>query len=78
MSDGVLIAIIGLMGSGLGSLCGMGIGIKLITYRIEQLEKRVEKHNNVIDRTYKLESEVAVIKNDIKSTNHVVDELKER
>lgn len=78
MSEGVVVALVGLLGSGLGSLCGMGIGIKLITYRIEQLEKRVEKHNNVIDRTYKLESDVAVIKNDIKTTNHIVEELKER
>lgn len=78
MSEGVLIALVGLLGSAIGSLCGMGIGIKLITYRIEQLEKRVEKHNNVIDRTYKLEGEVAVIKNEIKTTNHVIDELKER
>ena len=78
MSDAVLVAILTLVGSGIGSLCGVVISVKLITYRIEQLEKRVEKHNNVIDRTYKLESEVAVIKNDIKSTNHVVEELKER
>ena len=31
-------------------------------YRIDQLEKVVEKHNNVIDRTYRLEQDVAVIK----------------
>lgn len=78
MSDAVLAAIIGLLGSAIGSLGGFVICIKLITYRIEQLEKRVEKHNNVIDRTYKLEGEVAVIKNDIKTTNHVIEELKER
>ena len=37
MSEGVMVVLIGLLGSGIGSLCGMGKGIKLITYRIEQL-----------------------------------------
>ncbi len=38
---------------------------KLITYRIEQLEKKVDKHNSVIDRTYHLEAEVEVIETEI-------------
>lgn len=39
---------------------------KLIEYRIDQLEKKVDKHNTIIERTYQLEKEVAVIKDDIK------------
>lgn len=77
MSDGVLAAIIALAGSGLGSLGGVLISNKLTNYRIEQLEKKVEKHNNVIDRTYKLESEVVVIKNDMKVANHRIKDLEE-
>ena len=38
---------------------------KLMAYRIEQLEKKVDKHNSVIDRTYHLEAEVEVIENQI-------------
>ena len=38
---------------------------KLITYRIDQLEKRVDKHNNVIDRTYKLEERVALLEDNV-------------
>lgn len=30
----------------------------LIKYRVEQLEKKVEKHNNIIERVYKLEQKV--------------------
>ena len=45
--------------------------IKLIKYRIEQLEKKVDKHNTVVERTYHLEDDIKYIKEDIK-------ELKER
>ena len=39
----------------------------LIEYRLGQLEKKVDLHNSVIDRTYELEKQVAVIKEDIKN-----------
>lgn len=35
--------------------------VNLIEYKLEELTKRVEKHNSVIERTYKLESKVAVV-----------------
>lgn len=38
---------------------------KLIAYRIEQLEKKVDKHNSVIERVYQLEKDVAVIEDHI-------------
>lgn len=38
---------------------------KLLEYRLEQLEKKVDKHNNLIERTYELEKEVAVLKDDM-------------
>lgn len=39
----------------------------LIEYRLQQLEKKVDLHNTVIDRTYELEKQVAVIKEDLKN-----------
>lgn len=39
----------------------------LIEYRLQQLEKKVDLHNSVIDRTYELEKQVAVIKEDLKN-----------
>lgn len=39
--------------------------VNLIEYKLEELTKRVEKHNSVIERTYKLESKVAVIETKI-------------
>lgn len=40
---------------------------KLMAYRIEQLEKKVDKHNSVIDRTYHLEAQVEVLENEIEN-----------
>ena len=37
----------------------------LIAYRLEELEKKQDKHNSVIERTYKLEQDVAVIKEQV-------------
>lgn len=66
MSDTIIVAIIGFAGSCAGSLAGIG----LIKYRIEQLEKKVEKHNNVMERTFKLEEDVKYLKEDIKELKH--------
>ena len=65
MSDAVLIAILSMVGTLIGSLMGILAANKLTNYRIEQLEKRVEKHNNVIERVYKLEKDEAVMKEEI-------------
>lgn len=57
--------IVSLIGTLLGSLFGILAANRLTNYRIEQLEKRVEKHNNVIERVYKLEKNEAVIEEEI-------------
>ena len=55
MTEAVIVAILSLIGTFAGSFSGM----KLISYRIEQLEKRVEEHNNVIKRTFILEEKMS-------------------
>lgn len=47
----------------------------LMEYRIEQLEKKVDIHNSVIDRTYKLEADTEVQANDIKTLYKKIDKL---
>lgn len=47
----------------------------LISYKLEELTKRVDKHNNVIERMYKLEKTVAVQQQDIKVANHRIEDL---
>lgn len=75
MDNAIIVSLIGLAGSALGSLCGVLVNTKLSNYRIEQLEKKVDKHNHVIDRVYKLEQRDAVIKEEIIVANHRIDDL---
>ena len=62
MSDTIIVAILGFAGSCIGSLAGIG----LIKYRIGQLEKKVEKHNSIVERTFVLEEDVKYLKEDIR------------
>lgn len=78
MSDAVLVALIGLAGSGLGSVLGILVSSKLTQYRLEQLEKRVQAHNNLIERTYKLEERTELQEEKIKVANHRIDDLERR
>lgn len=61
MIGSIIVAVLSFLGTCIGSLAG----IKLIKYRIEQLEKKVDKHNTVIERTYKLEEDVKLIKEEV-------------
>ena len=67
MSESILVSILSLFGTLIGSLCGILTANKLTLYRIQQLEKKVEKHNSVIDRVYKLEKNEAVMQEEIDS-----------
>lgn len=75
MSETIIVAILSLIGTLAGSLLGIVAANKLVIYRIEQLEKKVEKHNNVLERVYDLEKSEAVIKEEIKVANHRIDDL---
>lgn len=75
MSDTVVVALIGLVGSLLGSLIGVIVSSKLTQYRIEQLEKKVDKHNHVVERMYALEERVTVTEEKIKVENHRINDL---
>ena len=66
MSEAVLIALIGLAGSAIGAFAGVMASAKLTQYRLERLEEKVNKHNNLIERTYKLEGRMTEAEHDIK------------
>lgn len=65
MSEVVFVAILSLVGTLIGTFGGIMAANKLVVYRIDQLEKKVEKHNNVIERVYKLEKDEAVMQEEI-------------
>jgi len=64
MPDTVVVAILSLI----GTLAGSFGGTQLVKYRIEQLEKKVEKHNSVVERTFLLEEKMKV-------ANHRIEDL---
>lgn len=65
MSETVLVAVLSLIGTLAGTFGGIVVGSKLTNYRLERLEKEVEKHNNVIERTIKLEGEMKEVQHEI-------------
>lgn len=79
MATEIWVALITLVGTLIGTFSGIvGNGTKLINYRIEQLEKKVDKHNQVIDRVYKLEQNDAVYTEKIRVANHRIDDLEKQ
>ena len=77
MSETILVALIGLAGSGAGAFGGILVSSKLTQYRLEQLEKKVEVHNQVIDRVYKLEERTELQEEKIKVANHRIEDLEQ-
>lgn len=71
----VIVAVLSLIGSLVGTLGGIALNSKLSNYRIEQLEKKVDKHNNIIERMYKAEENINLLDEKIKVANHRIDDL---
>ena len=66
MSETIIIGLLTLLGTLIGTFGGIVTSSKLSNYRIEQLEKKVEQHNSIIERTYILEGNVKEIQHEIK------------
>ena len=65
MSETVIVAILSLLGTLLGTFGGILAANKLTNYRLQQLEKKVEEHNNLVVRMYKLEKQQAIDEEEI-------------
>lgn len=68
--ENLLNSLIPVIGTVLGSFFGVVASSRLTNHRLEQLEKKVEKHNSVIERTFRLEEQV-------KAANHRIADLEE-
>ena len=66
MDSTIWVAVLGCLGTIIGSMLGVVASSKLTNFRLQQLESKVEKHNSVIERTFKLEGQVTEIFHDIK------------
>jgi hypothetical protein len=75
MDSTIVIALISFAGTLMGTFGGIITSNKLTNYRIEELERKVEKHNKVVERVYVLEKDKAVFEEEMKVANHRIDDL---
>ena len=66
MNSEIMVSVLSLCGTLIGTIGGILVSNKLTNYRIQQLEEKVNKHNNLIDRMYKVENRVSLIEDEMK------------
>lgn len=67
----IIVSLITLVGTVLTVISGS----KLTAYRIQKLEEKVQAHNNLIDRMYKVEQRIEVDENRLKVSEHRIEDL---
>jgi len=75
MSEAIIVAILSLVGTAIGSVVSVLTANRLTNYKIDALQKQVEKHNQVVERTFRLEEHSAVVDEQIKVVNHRISDL---
>ena len=66
MTSEIIVALLGLCGTLAGSFLGVLAAGKLTQYRLQQLEEKVNKHNNIVERTFILEGRMTEAEHDIR------------
>lgn len=75
MTETIIVAAISLLGTLAGAYFSNKKSTALISYRLEQLEKKVDKHNQVVERTYELERQEAILEEKMREANHRIEDL---
>lgn len=79
MNETIIVALLSLAGTLVGSFFAQRKSSALIAYRLEELEQKVQAHNNLVERMYKIEERTEVQEEKIKVANHRIEDLeKER
>jgi hypothetical protein len=78
MSGTVIVALISLAGTLCGTFGGILMSNKLTNYRIEQLEQQVEKHNKLVERTFRLEEQQQLTDERVRVANHRIEDLERK
>jgi hypothetical protein len=66
LSETIIVALLSLTGTAIGSVVGIITSQKLTEYRLKQLEDKVQKHNEVVERTFRLEGRMDEAEHDIR------------
>lgn len=75
MEPTIVAALLAFGGSLIGTFAGIITSSKLTEYRLKELEKKVEKHNNLVERMFILEDRINVQEEKIRVANHRIDDL---
>lgn len=71
LNEGIWIALIGFVGTAIGTFGGILASAKLTNYRLSRLEEKVDKHNTIIERTFILEEQMKVANHRIADLEHL-------
>jgi hypothetical protein len=75
MSDVVIVGLLSLLGTLGGTFGGILASNRLTTYRLEQLEKKVDKHNSLVERMYCTETRLDVLGEQVKAADRRIDAI---
>ena len=73
--ESIIVGVLALIGTLAGAYMANRKSSALIAYRLEQLEKNVRAHNNLVERTYKLEERAELLEEKVKVANHRIEDL---
>ena len=76
--ESIIVAVLALAGTLAGTYFANRKSAALIAYRLESLEKRVEAHNSLVERTYRLEERTELQDEKIRVANHRIEDLERR
>lgn len=76
MPPEVIVGLLSLAGTLIGTIAGILASNNMAMYRIQQLEKKVDQHNQIVIRTFKLEESQAVTDEQIKTIFKKLDSIK--
>ena len=78
MNPTIINALISLGGSLIGTFAGIDATSKLTEYRLKELERKVEKHNSIVERTFRLEDKFDLVDEKLKGVNQRIDDLERK
>lgn len=78
MADTVIVALLSLAGTAIGGFVSVITSTRLTSYKIQELQKQVEKHNEVVERTFRLEEHAAIVDYQLGSADRRLIELEKR
>jgi hypothetical protein len=78
MDNNTLAIVLPSLASLAGTIIGVLVGNKLLAYRVELLEKKMDKHNGVIEKTYELQKTAALLEKEIGFATERIEDLEKK